>query len=80
MSQIGKIFMNGRSQAVRLPFGFRFKGREVFVRKDEETGDVILSQRPEDWESFFALAANTAETSDFLLDRKDQVAQERKLF
>ena len=31
-----KIFMNGRSQAVRLPKKFRFKGSEVYIKKTEE--------------------------------------------
>ena len=29
-----KLFKNGRSQAVRLPKEFRFKGSEVRIRKD----------------------------------------------
>lgn len=28
---------------------------ELFVRKDPETGDVILSRKPPDWDSFFAI-------------------------
>ena len=80
MRQTAKVFMNGRSQAVRLPFGFRFKGKEVSIRRDQETGDVILSQSPQGWDSFFALAAETDEAKDFLKERKDQIAQERELF
>ena len=34
-----KLFMNGRSQAVRLPKEFRFEGSEVKVRRD---GDAII--------------------------------------
>ena len=34
MSQIAKVFQNGRSQAVRLPAAFRFDTKEVFVRRD----------------------------------------------
>jgi len=30
------------AQAVRLPAEYRFEGSEVFIRKDEATGDVIL--------------------------------------
>ena len=41
-----KLFKNGRSQAVRLPKEFRFKGTEVAVRRDPETGEVVLSQPP----------------------------------
>ena len=29
-----KLFKNGDSQAVRLPKEFRFKGKEVYIRKD----------------------------------------------
>ena len=43
MGKTAKLFMNGRSQAVRLPREFRFTGKEVRIRRDEKTGDVILS-------------------------------------
>lgn len=33
-SGIAKIFMHGRSQAVRLPKAFRMDGNEVRVRRD----------------------------------------------
>jgi predicted nucleic acid-binding protein len=33
MSQIVKLFMNGRSQAVRLPAAYRFKEDEVYIRR-----------------------------------------------
>ena len=29
----GKLFMNGRSQAVRLPKKYRFEGNEVLIKK-----------------------------------------------
>jgi antitoxin VapB len=38
-----KLFMNGRSQAVRLPAEFRFEGTEVAIRRDPDTGEVVLS-------------------------------------
>ena len=41
-----KVFMSGRSQAVRIPAGFRFSGSEVYIRRDPKNGDVILSQSP----------------------------------
>ena len=40
MEAIAKIFQNGRSQAVRLPKAFRFKGNEVKISK--EGNKVIL--------------------------------------
>ena len=39
-----KLFMHGRSQAVRLPKEFRLPGTEVYVRRQGD--DVVLSSRP----------------------------------
>jgi antitoxin VapB len=46
VKQTAKLFMNGRSQAVRLPKEFRFKGREVAIRRDPATGEVVLAPLP----------------------------------
>lgn len=53
MSQVAKLFTNVRSQAVRLPTAYRFETKEVFIREETETGDVILSRRPSNWDDFF---------------------------
>ena len=66
MSTIAKVFSNGRSQAVRLPMEFRFEGTEVYIRRDPETGDVVLSRRPDSWEDFFALDKTTKVPADFM--------------
>ncbi len=47
MRRRAKIFMNGRSQAVRLPKEFRFDSGEVGIRK--EGNAVILEPVAEDW-------------------------------
>jgi antitoxin VapB len=80
MPRIAKLFRNGRSQAVRLPADLRFEGSQVYIRRDEVTGDVILSRRPESWQDFFALAKTASVPEDFLSDRKDAPPQERELF
>lgn len=80
MPHRAKLFRNGRSQAVRLPAEFRFEGSEVFIRRDLNTGDVILSRRPDSWESFFALSHEGAVPEDFMFERRDQKPQKRKLF
>jgi len=80
MPRIAKLFLNGRSQAVRLPADLRFEGSQVFIRRDEVTGDVILSRRPESWQDFVALARTADVPKDFLADRKDAPPQERDLF
>lgn len=46
------LFMNGRSQAVRLPKEFRFEGTHVYARKEGDR--VILSPTDERWERFLA--------------------------
>ncbi|MBI6856096.1 AbrB/MazE/SpoVT family DNA-binding domain-containing protein [Pseudomonas cichorii] len=66
MSQTAKVFLNGRSQAVRLPASFRFDSNEVFIRRDPLTGDVILSSKPESWEGFLSLVQDTEVPDDFL--------------
>lgn len=38
-----KLFQNGGSQAVRLPADYRFEGDEVYISRDEVTGDIVLS-------------------------------------
>jgi antitoxin VapB len=75
-----KLFMNGRSQAVRLPADLRFEGSEVFVRQDPETGDVILSRRPQSWDSFFKLRREANVPDEFMANRKDDAPQKRELF
>ncbi|MBS1029566.1 MULTISPECIES: antitoxin [Gluconobacter] len=66
MSQSAKLFNNGRSQAVRLPAAFRFEGTEVFIRRDDATGDVILSPRPDSWDHLIARIREGAAPNDFL--------------
>ena len=75
MNQTAKIFMNGRSQAVRLPAEFRFEGSEVNIRRDADTGDVILSPKPQrtgSWDRFFASLDGLSEAdipAEFLVQR-----------
>jgi antitoxin VapB len=53
--QTAKIFRHGGSQAVRLPAEFRFDVGEVFVWRDEASGNVTLSTHPAAWGDFLAL-------------------------
>ena len=48
MAEIAKVFMSGRSQAVRLPLSHRFNCDEVEITRD---GDalVLRPRRPEAW-------------------------------
>jgi antitoxin VapB len=70
-----KIFMNNRSQAVRLPKEFQFSTSEVFIRKQGD--DVILSARPNDWSSF--LESAPVASAEFMEGIEDLPVQERDL-
>jgi antitoxin VapB len=81
MSQVAKLFTNGRSQAVRLPAAFRFDAEEVFIRQDPETGDVILSRKPADWDGFFSALKGADVPVDFLDEKeRNQGLQDRDPF
>jgi antitoxin VapB len=66
MSHIAKLFKIGRTQAVRLPAEYRFDGTEVYIRRDPETGDVILSRKPTTWDGFLAALKDADVPADFL--------------
>ena len=72
MHTTAKLFITGRSQALRLPKEFRFSGTEVFIRRDPVTGEVILSPKPISWAEFFELADSTKIPAEFMADREDQ--------
>jgi antitoxin VapB len=74
MQRKAKIFMNNRSQAVRLPKEFQFKTREVFIRK--VGNDVVLSPRALDWSAYLADAPIAS--ADFMESIEDLPAQERE--
>ena len=80
MPQTAKLFMNGRSQAVRLPVNLRFEGDEVYIRKDPETGDVILSRKPGNWNEFFELINVLEIPEDFMAERDNERPENKDLF
>jgi len=70
-----KVFMNNRSQAVRLPKEFQFAVAEVFIRKQGD--DVILSPRPKDWSAL--LSSDAAASDEFMKNVEKLPVQERNL-
>jgi len=73
MRRTAKIFMNNRSQAVRLPKDFQFDTSEVFIRK--EGSDVVLSPRPQDWTAYLKQGPGASE--DFMQNVEKLPVQER---
>ena len=69
-----KLFINGRSQAVRLPKEFQFSGKDVFIQK---VGDaVILVPRNKSWEVF--MHGLNSFTDDFMSGKRDQNTQRKR--
>ena len=75
MQRTAKVFMNNRSQAVRIPKEFQFKTSEVFIRKQGD--EVILSARPTDWSAY--LASSPVASEEFMEGVEDLPVQERSL-
>lgn len=48
-----KVFMSGRSQAVRLPKEFRVDASELAIRKEGDS--LVLTPINGDWARFFSL-------------------------
>lgn len=74
-----KLFMHGRSQAVRLPKEFRFEGTEVFVRRVGD--DVVLSSQQKPSMQSLIDAVNAFEPG-FVMERiqPEQPDQREPLF
>ena len=71
--QSAKIFLNGRSQAVRLPKEFRFSGNDVFIRKIGKI--VILIPKDDPWAS---LANSLDQFTDDYMETRDQPTQDSR--
>lgn len=74
MPRTARIFMNNRSQAVRLPKDFQFRTEVVYIRKQGD--DVILSPRPSDWSDY--LRSEAVASPEFMEDVEDLPLQERR--
>lgn len=78
MMNKARVFMSGRSQHVTIPAAYRFRSSVVSIRRDAQTGDVILSEVPPLADVFAALDAAQL-PADFLseADRDRRPAQDR---
>lgn len=78
-SQTARVFMNGQSQAVRIPKEFRFNSDEVFISRNE-SGDLVLSEKNPTWTSFFATHNDPKGLEDFMADREQDLPVDKELF
>jgi antitoxin VapB len=67
-----KVFMNGRSQAIRLPLEFRVGTDEVFLKKTAE-GFLVMERDP--WELF---AEGCRELSEGFMAERTQPPLEKR--
>jgi len=74
----GSIFVNNRTQAVRLPVETRFPEgvKKVIVRVVGK--DRVLSPVENTWDSFFLSEVKV--TDDFMTERASQEQQDRESF
>jgi antitoxin VapB len=72
--ETAKLFMNGRSQAVRLPKAFRFEGDKVFVKRMGKA--VMLLPYQEPWQTLFDSLEMFSE--DFMEQRAQPVQEPRE--
>ena len=75
MQATAKIFKAGNSQALRLPKAFRLDTDEVWISKNEVTGDIIISPKPanSDLEAFFKLLESSPSSEEFIPARSVSV-------
>lgn len=74
MLAIAKIFTTGNSQAVRLPKAFRVNASEMWISKNELTGEIILKpkdddQRQRNLAKLFKMIEENPFTEDFIPER-----------
>ena len=76
MQATAKVFSTGHSQAVRLPKAFRVNASEMWISKNEVTGEIILKPKPTDTslKAFFALLKSQPPSEEFLQPRNDAPA------
>jgi len=71
-----KVFLNGRSQAVRLPKEFRLNEDEVYINKID--GMIILFPKSKPWDTF--VKSLDKFTEDYMSNRSTQKYEDRNNF
>jgi len=72
------VFVNNRTQAVRLPAELRFPENVKKVTVRAIGKERVISPIMNTWDSFFIGYENV--TDDFMTERAEQAQQERELF
>jgi antitoxin VapB len=72
--QTARLFINGRSQAVRLPKEYQFKGENVYIQKVGNA--VMLFPVDKEWETF--LHGLNGFSDDFMSEGRFQGADQER--
>lgn len=77
MQTTAKLFNSGNSQAVRLPKAYRMPGQDVWISRNEATGEVILKPKDDDKRKknlaeLFRMIREEPFTEDFIPPRDDE--------
>ena len=76
MTITAKVFSTGNSQAVRLPKAFRVSAREMWITRNEHTGEITLRPKPDaDALQAFLGELQSLPSSDEFVPPRDDVAQ-----
>lgn len=79
LSHSAKIYSGTDGQIVYLPDEFRFNSTEVSIRKNPETGEVILSEKPRTWDDFIAARDAALAAGEIPADFIDLEARKREI-
>ena len=73
MVATAKVFTTGNSQAVRLPKAFRVDAREMWITRDEHTGEITLKPKPDDdaLQAFLEELRSVPASDEFVPPRHD---------
>lgn len=78
MSRFAKLFQSGRSQAIRLPWEFHFKGNRVRIRRAGR--NVVLEPVLDDPEEWLAELKSIPADPEFMKDRKQPMISKKRVF
>ena len=73
--ETAKLFINGRSQAVRLPKAYRFEGNEVYIKK-VAGGVLLMSKEQSVWDLWEKNLLKYEEP--FMVERNQPEAQQER--
>ena len=73
MLATAKVFTTGNSQAIRLPKAFRVNVQEMWISRNDVSGEIILKPKDDDLrlrnlEKLFKMIADDPLPDDFLSD------------